>query len=166
MFDSKDGEIKDEEAETMLQNRKWWHYVPRLLANLIRENKLASAVAAIWLPDTQRFFMGIEQYDYESTAATKGHGFSVLFFGLLCSQTGRIRTNFNCSNYEKFEESYPQLLGILNKLRCHGEVNWKTTVPWKFLTVLGQVLTVVSRRLLKPIHIPLGFFCNSLEVTS
>ena len=118
----KDAEIKDEEAEMILQNRKWCHYVPRLLANLIRENKMASTVAAIWLPDTQRFFMGIEQYDYESTAATKRHGFSVLFFRLLCSQTGRIWRNFNCSKYEKCEESYAQLLGILNELRCHGEV--------------------------------------------
>ena len=83
---------------------------------------MASAVAAIWLPDTPRFFMGIEPYDYENTAATKGHGFSVLFFRHLFSQTGRIRRNFNCSNYEKFEESYAQLLGILNELRCHGEV--------------------------------------------
>ena len=43
MFDLKNAEIKDEEAETILQNRKWCHYVPRLLANLIRENKMVSA---------------------------------------------------------------------------------------------------------------------------
>ena len=84
---------------------------------------MVSAVAAIWLPDTQRFFMElIEHYDYEGTATTKRHGFSVRFFRPFCSQTGRIRRNFNCSNYEKFEESYAQLLGILNKLRWHGEV--------------------------------------------
>ena len=84
----------------------------------------------------------IEHYDYESTAATKRHGFSVRFFRLLCSQTGRIRRNFNCSNYEKFEESYAQLLGILNGLRCHGEVG-RARFLVKFPTVLGQVLTVV-----------------------
>ena len=60
MFDLKNAEIKDEEAETILQDRKWCHYVPRLLANLICENNMVSAVAAIWLPDTQRFFMGIK----------------------------------------------------------------------------------------------------------
>ena len=48
----KDAEIKDEEAEMILQNRKWCHYVPRLLANLISENKMVSAGAATWLPDT------------------------------------------------------------------------------------------------------------------
>ena len=45
MLDLKDAEIKDEEAEMILQNRKWCHYLPRLLANLIRENKMGSAVA-------------------------------------------------------------------------------------------------------------------------
>ena len=48
MFDLKDGEIKDEEAEMILQNRKWCYYVPRLLANFIRENKMRSAGAARW----------------------------------------------------------------------------------------------------------------------
>ena len=48
----------------------------------------------------------------------------------------------NCSKYKKFEESYAQLIGILNELRWHGGI-WKTTVPCKFPTVLGQVLTVV-----------------------
>ena len=52
MFDLKDAEIKDDEAEMILQNRKWYYYVPRLLANFIRENKIASAVAATWLPET------------------------------------------------------------------------------------------------------------------
>ena len=52
MFDLKDAEIKDEEAEMILQNRKWCHYVARLFANLIRENKMVSAGAAIWLPDS------------------------------------------------------------------------------------------------------------------
>ena len=47
MFHIKDAEIKDEEAEMVLQNRKWCHCVPRLLANLIRENKMVSAGAAI-----------------------------------------------------------------------------------------------------------------------
>ena len=37
MFDLKDVEIKDEEAEMLLQNRKWSHHVPGLLDNLIRE---------------------------------------------------------------------------------------------------------------------------------
>ena len=48
MFDLKDAEIKDEEAEMILQNRKWCHYVPGLLANLISENKMVSAEAVIW----------------------------------------------------------------------------------------------------------------------
>ena len=47
----------------------------------------------------------IEHYDYESTAATKRHGLLVRFVRLHCSQTGRIRRNFNCPNYKKFEES-------------------------------------------------------------
>ena len=42
MFDLKDAEIKDEEAEMILQNRKCCHSVPRLLANLIRENKMVA----------------------------------------------------------------------------------------------------------------------------
>ena len=146
MFDLKDAEIKNEEAETILQNRKWCHYVPRLLANFIRENKMVSAVAAIWLPDTQRFFLGIEhmitraQQQRNATASQ-----AVRFFRLLCSQTGRIRRNFNFSNYEKFEESYAQLLERATMTRG----SWKTTVPWKFRTVLGQVLSVVSRRVQK-----------------
>ena len=69
-----------------------------------------------------KVFHGNWAHDYESTAATKRHGFLVRFFRPLCSKTGRIRRNFNCSNYEKFEESYAQLLGILNELRWHGEV--------------------------------------------
>ena len=86
------------------------------------------------LPNTYfRFFMDrVKHYDYRSTATTKRHSYSVRFFRHLCSQTGRIWRNFNCSNYEKFEESYwsyaqeinwigylHQLLGILNELRCH-----------------------------------------------
>ena len=42
MFDLKDAEIKDEEAEMILQNGKCCHYVPKLLANLIRENKMVA----------------------------------------------------------------------------------------------------------------------------
>ena len=58
-----------------------------------------------------------------------------------------------------------QLLGILNELRCHGKVG-RPRFLVKFPTVLGQVLTVVlGSRLLKPVHIPLGFVCSSLEVT-
>ena len=58
-----------------------------------------------------------------------------------------------------------QLLGILNELRCHGKVG-RPRFLVKFPTVLVQVLTVVlGSRLLKPVHIPLGFFCSSLEVT-
>ena len=129
MFDLKDAEIKDEEAEMILQNRKWCHCVPRLLANLIRENKMVAICRA---SKYIKVFHGIKHYDYGSTATTKRHSYSVRFFRLLCSQTGRIRRNFNCSNYEKFEESYwsyaqeinligylHQLLGILNELRCH-----------------------------------------------
>ena len=52
MLDLKEEEIKDEEAEMILQNGKWCHYAPRLLADLIRDNKMVSAVAAFWLPDT------------------------------------------------------------------------------------------------------------------
>ena len=48
MFDLKDAEIKDEEAEMILQNRKRCHYVLGLLANLIRES---------WSCNTWRFFM-------------------------------------------------------------------------------------------------------------
>ena len=53
MFDLKDAEIKNEEVETILQNRKWCHYVPRLLANLIRENKMVSAVAQEKITDSR-----------------------------------------------------------------------------------------------------------------
>ena len=111
----------------------------------------------IWSVKTKCFqihkvFHGVKHYDYGSTATTKRHSYSVRFFRLLCSQTGRIRRNFNCSNYEKFEESYAleinligylhQLLGILNELRCHGKVGRPRFIV-KFPTVLGQVLTVV-----------------------
>ena len=44
MFDLKDAEIKDEEAEMILQNRKWCHYVPRLLANLNETPRLLSSI--------------------------------------------------------------------------------------------------------------------------
>ena len=148
MFDLKDAEI-NEEAEMTLQNRKWCHCVPRLLANLIRENKM---VAICWASKYIKLFHGIKLYDDGSTATTKHHSYSVRFFRLLCSQTGRIRRNFNCSNYEKFEESYAleinligylhQLLGILNELRCHGKVG-RPRFLVKFPTVLGQGLTVV-----------------------
>ena len=177
----KDAEIKDEEAEMIFQNRKWCHCAPRLLANLIRENKMVAICRA---SKYIKVFHGIKHYDYGSTATTKRHSYSVRFFRLLCSQTGRIRRNFNCSNYEKFEESYwsyaqeinligylHQLLGILNELRCHGKVG-RPRFLVKFPTVIGQVLTVpcyhnnsLGSRLRKPVHIPLGFFCSSLEVT-
>ena len=116
----------------ILQNRKWCHCVPRLLENLIRENKMVAICRA---SKYTKVFHGVKHYDYGSTATTKCHSYSVRFFRLLCSQTGRIRRNFNCCNYEKFEESYwscpqeinligylHQLLGILNELLCHGKV--------------------------------------------
>ena len=64
-------------------------------------------------------FHGIKHYDYESTATTKRHSYSVRFFRLLCLQTGRIRRNFNCS--KRIEESYAQkinLIGYLHQLLC------------------------------------------------
>ena len=45
-------------------------------------------------------FRGIRYNYLESTATTKRYGYSVRFFRVLCSQTGRIRKNFKCSNYE------------------------------------------------------------------
>ena len=122
MFDLKD-------AEMILQNRKWCHCVPRLLENLIRENKMVAICRA---SKYIKVIHGIKHYDYGSTATTKRHSYSVRFFRLLCSQTGRIRRNFNCSNSiltARIEESYTQeinlrrylhqLLGILNELQCH-----------------------------------------------
>ena len=106
----------------ILQNRKWCHCLPRLLANLIRENKM---VAICRGSKYLKVFHGIKHYDYGSTATTKRHSYSVQFFRLLCSQTGRIRRNFNCSNYEKFEESYAQeinLIGCLDKWL--GNITW------------------------------------------
>ena len=50
MFDLKDAEIKDEEAEMILQTGSDVITYPDCY--LIRENKMASAGAAIWLPDT------------------------------------------------------------------------------------------------------------------
>ena len=108
----------------------------------------------------KKVFHGVKHYDYESTATTKRYSYSVRFFRLLCSQTGRIRRNFNCSNYEKFEESYAQeinlidylhqLLGILNELLCHGKVG-RPRFLVKFPTVLGQVLTVVFQMTSLPV---------------
>ena len=125
----------------ILQNRKWCHCVPRLLANLIRENKMVAICRA---SKYITVFHGVEHYDYGSTATTKRRSYSVRFFRLLCSQTGRMRRNLNCSNYEKFEESYwsyaqeiylighlHQLLGILNELRCHGKVGRPRLIPCK-----------------------------------
>ena len=45
-------------------------------------------------------FHGIKYGDCKSTATTKRYSCSVRFFRVLCSQTGRIRKNFKCSNYE------------------------------------------------------------------
>ena len=50
-----------------------------------------------------------------------GSGYSASwFFRLLCSQTGRIRRNFNCSNCEKFEESYTQEINRLLTFYLQG----------------------------------------------
>ena len=89
-----------------------------------------NAGAAIWLPDTSTFLMELStMHDYDSTAKTKRHSYSARFFRLLCLQTGRIRKNFKCSDYENRRIIYTQeinligylhqLLGILNELRCH-----------------------------------------------
>ena len=67
-----------------------------------------------------KVFHGNWAHDYESTAATKRHGFLVRFFRPLCSQTGRIRRNFNCSNCEKFEESYTQEINRLLTFYLQG----------------------------------------------
>ena len=79
-----------------------------------------NAGAAIWLPDTSTFFMELStMHDYESTATTKRHSYSARFFRLLCSQTGRIRKNFKCSNYENRRIIYAQeinLIGYLHQL--------------------------------------------------
>ena len=99
------------------QEVQWCHYVPRLFANLIRENKMVSAAAAINVASRYiEVFQGIKHYYNESTATTKCHGYSVWFFRLLCSQTGGIWRNFNCSNYEKFEESYAQEINFIGYL--------------------------------------------------
>lgn len=57
--------LKDEKEEMISQNRKWCHYVPRLLAKAraFLEYKMASAGAAIWLPDTERFFMELRKLE-------------------------------------------------------------------------------------------------------
>ena len=60
----------------------------------------------------------IEHYDYESTAATKRHGFLVRFSDFFVRGPEEFEgTLNNCYKYKKFEESYSQLLGILNELR-------------------------------------------------
>ena len=63
-----------------------------------------------------KVFHGITHYDYESTAATKHHSDSVQLFRLLCSQTGRIRRNFNCSNYEN-----RRIIRLLKPVALHLE---------------------------------------------
>ena len=65
--------LKDEEAAMISQNRKWCHYVTRLLAKARAslEYKMTSAGAAMWLPDTESFFMEL------STEKTKRHSYSV-----------------------------------------------------------------------------------------
>ena len=67
-----------------------------------------------------------------------------------------------------FEESATQPIVMISR---NGEVG-RPRFLVKFPTVIGQVLTVpcyhynsLGSRLLKPVHIPLGFFCSSLEVT-
>ena len=133
-----------------MRKRKWFCKTESDLITYpdCSQNKMVSARVA-----NIKVVHGIKHYDYESTATTKRHGYSVRFFRLLCSQTGRIRRNLNCSNYEKFEESYAQeinliigylhqLLGILNELRFHGEVG-RPRFLVKFPTVLWQALTVV-----------------------
>lgn len=49
----------------------------------------------------RKVFHGIKYNDYESTATMKRHSYSVWFFRVLCSQTGRIWKNSkNSKNYK------------------------------------------------------------------
>ena len=157
MFDLKDAEIKDEEAEMILQNRKWCHCVPRLLANLIRENKMVAICLATKYIKVFHGLSTMITWAQQQRNATATQFDSSDFFVRRPEEyegpaPGR---NFSCSNYEKFEESYwsyaqevnligylHQLLGILNELRCHRKVG-RPRFLVKFPTFLGKVLTVV-----------------------
>ena len=63
-----------------------------------------------------KVFHGIKHYDYESTATTKHHSESVQLFRLLCSQTRRMRRNFNCSKYEN-----RRIIRLLKPVTLHLE---------------------------------------------
>ena len=67
---------------------------------IFRVNKMASVGAAIWLPDTETFF--VELGTIISRAQQQRNATATQFdsFRVLCSQTGRIRKNFKCSNYD------------------------------------------------------------------
>ena len=120
MFDLKDAEIKDEEAEMILQTGSDVITYPDCY--LIRENKMASAGAAIWLPDTYRFFMKLSTMttraqQQRNTTATQFDSSADFFVhrpeeyeGTLIVLTTRIEESYGYLN---------QLLCILNELRCH-----------------------------------------------
>ena len=84
------------------QNSKWCHYVTRLLAKARAslEYKMTSAGAAMWLPDTERFFMELSIMITKVQKKRNATATQFRFFRVLCSQNGRIRKNFKCSNYE------------------------------------------------------------------
>ena len=55
-------------------------------------------------------------FTFTFTATTTRHSYSVRFFRLLCSQTGRIRRNFNCSNCEN-----QRIIRLLKPVTLHLE---------------------------------------------
>jgi len=89
--------LKDEGAKMISQNRKWYHYVPRLLAKATAYPWIQNGVC--WSDNLaprylyRKFFHGIKYNDYQSTATMKHQSNSVRFFRVLCSQNGRIQKN-------------------------------------------------------------------------
>ena len=94
---SKRCSIKDQEVEMTSQNRKWCQSYPDCPKfDTWKQNSVCGSCNLA--SRNRKFFHGIKHNEYKSTRTTKRHSYSVQFFTLLCSQTGRIRKNFKCSN--------------------------------------------------------------------
>ena len=116
MVDLKNLKIKGEEAEVILQNRKWFHYVPSLLANLICENKMVSAGFGFGI---HKGFSCMELVTMITRAqqqrnATATQLDSSDFFVLRLEEYERTLSVL----ITRIEESYAQEINLLNELLC------------------------------------------------
>ena len=127
MFDLKDAEIKDEEAEMILQNRKWCHCVPRLLANLIHENKMVAICRASKyikvFTELSTMITGAQRQRNATATKFNSSDFFVRrpeeYEGTLIVLTARIEESYTQEINLRGYLLLHQLLGILNEPQCH-----------------------------------------------